>query len=118
MLTAGVYRFSSSAGLTGALTLDGQGDPNAVFIFQVGSMLTTASAATVSLVNSAQACGVWWQVGSSATLGTGTTFRGNLMALASITLTTGANIPAGRALARNGALTLDTIPLPFRRPAP
>jgi len=108
VLTPGVYRFSSSAGLTGALTLDAQGSSNAVFIFQIGSTLTTASAATVRLINGAQECGLWWQIGSSATLGSGTTFRGSLMALTSITLNTGANIPSGRALARNGALTLDT----------
>ena len=108
VLIPGVYRFSSSAQLTGALTLDGQGAKNSIFIFQIGSTLTTASASTVSVINGASACDVWWQIGSSATLGTTTTLRGNLMALTSITLTTGANIPAGRALARNGALTMDT----------
>ncbi|MEA2646233.1 MAG: type secretion system secreted protein VgrG [Chloroflexota bacterium] len=108
VLTPGVYRFSSSSQLTGPLTLDGQDSTNAVFIFQVGSTLTTASSSTVSLVNGAQGCNVWWQIESSATLGTGSTFRGNLMALTSITATTGANVPAGRLLARNGALTLDT----------
>ncbi|MGB2939911.1 MAG: ice-binding family protein [Candidatus Dormiibacterota bacterium] len=108
LLTPGVYHFSSSAQLTGPLTLDGQGATHAVFIFQIGSTLTTASAASVSLVNGASECDVWWQIGSSATLGTATTFRGNLMALTSITLNTGANIPGGRALARNGAVTLDT----------
>jgi Ice-binding-like len=101
-LTAGVYKFSSSAQLTGTLTLSGTG----VFIFQIGSTLTTASNAVVRLTNGAQACAVYWQVGSSATLGTATHFQGNLMALTSITLTTGANILNGRALARNGALTL------------
>jgi len=105
-LTPGVYCFSTSAQLTGALTLDAQGNPNAVFIFQIGSTLTTASSAVVRLTNGAQACAVFWQVGSSATLGTATHFQGNLMALTSITLTTGANILTGRALARNGALTL------------
>jgi type VI secretion system secreted protein VgrG len=107
-LTPGVYHFSSSAQLTGPLTLDGQGATHAIFIFQIGSTLTTASAASVNLVNGASECDVWWQIGSSATLGTSTTFRGNLMALTSITLNTGANIPGGRALARNGAVTLDT----------
>jgi Ice-binding-like len=103
-LTPGVYTFSSSAQLTGPLTLSGNG----VFIFKIGSTLTTASNSTVLLRNGAQACAVFWQVGSSATLGTATQFQGNLMALTSITLTTGANILTGRALARNGALTLDT----------
>jgi hypothetical protein len=104
VLVPGVYTFASSAQLTGPLTLSGNG----VFIFQIGSTLTTASASSVLLVNGAQACAVFWQVGSSATLGTGTQFQGNLMALTSITLTTGANILTGRALAENGALTLDT----------
>jgi len=103
-LTPGVYTFSSSAQLTGPLTLSGNG----VFIFQIGSTLTTASNSVVLLTNGAQACAVYWQVGSSATLGTATQFQGNLMALTSITMVTGANILTGRALARNGALTLDT----------
>ena len=107
-LTPGVYRFSSSAQLTGRLTLNGQGNSNAVFIFQIGSTLTTASNSSVVLINGASPCGIWWQVGSSATLGTGTQFQGNLLALTSISLTTGANILPGRALARNGAVTLDT----------
>jgi type VI secretion system secreted protein VgrG len=107
-LTPGVYRFSSSAQLTGTLTLNGQGNSNAVFIFQIGSTLTTASNSKVVLINGASPCSIWWQVGSSATLGTGTQFQGNLLALTSISLTTGANILPGRALARNGAVTLDT----------
>ena len=107
-LTDGTYCFSSSAQLTGTLTLDAQGNPNAVFIFQIGSTLTTASASTVALVNGAQACNVFWQVGSSAVLGTTTTFRGTIMALTSIALQTGATIVEGRALARNGEVTLDT----------
>lgn len=102
-LTPGVYRFSSSAQLTGPLTLSGKG----VFIFQIGSALTTASHSTVLLRNGAQACSVFWQVTSSATLGSGTQFQGNLLALSSITMVTGADL-IGRALARNGALTLDT----------
>jgi hypothetical protein len=106
-LTPGIYRFSSSAQLTGTLTLNGQGNSNTVFIFQIGSMLTTASNSSVVLMNGAQPCGIWWQVGSSATLGTGTKFQGNLLALTSISLTTGADIVPGRALARNGAVTLD-----------
>ena len=106
-LTPGVYRSASSLGLTGALTLDAQGDANAVFIFQAGSTLTTASASDVNLVNGAQACNVFWQVGSSATLGTASNFRGSILALTSITATTGATVD-GRLLARNAAVTLDT----------
>ena len=106
-LTPGVYRFASSAQLTGTLTLDAQGDPDAVFIFQIGSTLTTASNADVVLVNGAAGCNVFWQIGSSATLGTTTRFVGHLLALTSITLNTGANV-AGRLLARNGAVTLDS----------
>lgn len=106
-LVAGVYCFSSSAQLTGTVTLDAQGDPDAVFIFQIGSTLTTASGSNVNLVNGAQACNVVWQVGSSATLGTATTFRGNILALQSITLNTDATVE-GRALARNGAVTMDS----------
>jgi hypothetical protein len=106
-LTPGVYTSASSLGLTGALTLDAQGNPNAVFIFQAGSTLTTASASSVNLVNGAQACNVFWQVGSSATLGTASTFRGTILALTSITATTSATVD-GRLLARNAAVTLDT----------
>lgn len=104
--TPGVYKSSSSLGLTGDVTLDAQGDPDAVFIFQVASTLTTASNSRVVLVNGASPCNVFWQIGSSATLGTATTFRGTILALTSITLNTGATI-LGRALARNGAVTLD-----------
>lgn len=106
-LTPGVYNSSSSLGITGTLTLDAQGDPNAVFIFQVGSTLITASNSSVVLINGAKTCNVFWQVGSSATLGTGSTFQGTILALTSITATTGA-VVNGRLLARNGAVTLDT----------
>ncbi|GAB2844522.1 hypothetical protein GCM10027176_55290 [Actinoallomurus bryophytorum] len=106
-LTPGVYGSTSSLGITGTLTLNGQGDPNAVFIIQMGSTLTTATASTVNLTNGAQACNVFWQVGSSATLGTGSTFKGTILALTSITVTTGVSI-TGRTLAHNGAVTLDT----------
>ncbi|MEO8011906.1 MAG: ice-binding family protein, partial [Dokdonella sp.] len=106
-LGPGVYRFSSSAQLTGTLTLDAQGDPAAVFIFQIGSTLTTASAANVLLINGGQDCNVYWQIGSSATLGTGTALAGSILALTSITLNTNASI-TGRLLARNGAVTLDS----------
>jgi hypothetical protein len=113
-LTPGVYHFSSSAQLTGTLTLNGEGRSNSVFIFQIGSALTTASNSRVALINGANSCSVFWQVTSSATLGTRTSFQGNLIALTSITMTTGATIGVGggknggRALARNGALTLDS----------
>jgi hypothetical protein len=106
-LTPGVYTVASSLGLTGTVTLDGQGNPNSQFIFQIGSTLTTASGSSVLLINNAQASHVFWQVGTSATLGTTSSFAGNILALSSITLTTGATLQ-GRALARNGAVTLDT----------
>lgn len=106
-LTSGVYTSATSMGLSGALTLDGQGDPDSVFIFQAGSTLNTAAGSDVVLTNGAQACNVYWQVGSSATLGTGSDFVGNVMALTSITATTNATVQ-GRLLARNGAVTLDS----------
>lgn len=104
-LVPGVYGFTSSAQLTGTLTLNAQGNPNAVFIFKIGSTLTTATGSTVLVINGGSSCNVFWQVGSSATIGTTTTFAGNILALTSITLNTGANV-SGRALARNGAVTL------------
>lgn len=107
-LTPGVYCFSSSAQLTGTLTLDAQGDPNAVFIFQIGSTLTTAPGSSVNVINGGSPCNVFWQVGSSATLDTTTSFVGNILASESITLNTGATILPGRALALNGAVTLDS----------
>ena len=104
----GVRTASSSLLLSsGSVTLDAQGNPDAVFIFQIGSTLITGSNTSVSLINGAQACNVFWQVGSSATLGTGTSFVGTVMSLASITANTAATIH-GRLLARNGAVTLDT----------
>jgi type VI secretion system secreted protein VgrG len=105
-LLPGVYTAVTGLALDGALTLDGQGNANSVFIFQAGSTLTTASGSSVVLTNGAQACNIFWQVGSSATLGTGTSFKGNIMALTSISVTSGATIE-GRALARNGSVTLD-----------
>jgi hypothetical protein len=108
-LVPGVYSFSTSAQLTGTLTLDTQGNPNALFVFQIGSTLTTASNSTVASINGPNLCNLYWQVGSSATLGTGTSFQGNILALASITMDTGATLLDGRALARNGAVTLDSV---------
>ncbi len=106
-LVPGVYCFASSAQLSGTLTLNGQGNPNAIFIFKIGSTLTTATNSSVVFINGGTPCNVFFQVGSSATLGTGTQFSGNIFALASVTLTTTANI-AGRAIALNGAVTLDS----------
>jgi type VI secretion system secreted protein VgrG len=106
-LTPGVYNFSSSAQLTETLNLDGSSDPAALFVFQIGTTLTTASGAAV-YVFGGENDRVFWQVGSSATLGTGTSFAGSILAMASVTMNTGATIPCGRALARTGAVTLDT----------
>ena len=113
-LGPGVYHFGSSAALHGTLTLDGEGASNPTFIFQIGSTLTTGTGARVRLTNGADGCAVFWAVGSSATIGTATSLQGNLMALVSITMTTGATIGVGggrnggRAFAQNGAITLDT----------
>jgi hypothetical protein len=104
-LTAGAYRYTSSAQLTGPLTLDAEGDSNARFVFEIGSTLTTASASSVVLINGASPCNVFWQVGSSATLDTTTAFQGNLMALTDISLNDGASV-IGRVLARNGQITM------------
>ncbi|HEV8510832.1 MAG TPA: ice-binding family protein [Gemmatimonadales bacterium] len=106
-LAPGVYCAATSMGVTGTVTLDGQGDGDAVFVFQIGSTLVTGTGANIALIGGAQAKNVWWQVGSSATLGTGTTFRGNILALTSITLVDNATM-LGRALARNGAVSLGT----------
>lgn len=109
-LTPGDYKASSSLGLTGVVTLDAEGNPSAVFVFQIGSALTTASASHVALINGTQPCNVFWQIGSSATLGTTSVFAGNILALTSISMNNGVTLD-GRALARNGAVTLinDTI---------
>ncbi len=106
-LAPGVYKGPSTLSLTGTVTLNGEGSANSVFIFQSPSTLITGSSSVVSLINGASWCNVFWQVGSSATLGTNSTFVGTIMALTSDTLTTGATL-MGRALARNGAVTLDT----------
>lgn len=106
--TAGVYNsVDGTFGITGTLTLDAQNDPSAVFIFKTASTLITGGSSKVSLTNGAQACNVFWQVGSSATLGTNSIFKGNILALTSATLTTGANVE-GRVLAQTGAVALDT----------
>jgi len=125
-LTTGVYCFNTSAQLTGTLTLDAEGSNDAVFIFQIGSTLTTATNSSVNVVNGGNICNVWWQVASSATLGTTTSFGGNILAQASITLVTGATL-SGRALAQTGAVTMDSnvigltncnVQLPINTPSP
>jgi cell division septation protein DedD len=106
-LVGGVYKSASSIGLTGTLVLNGENDPATVFVFQAGSTLTTASASRIELINGAQACNVFWQVGSSATFGTSSDFTGHVLANTSITATTGA-VFKGQLLALNGAVTLDS----------
>ena len=106
-LTPGVYFYSSSAQLTGTLTLDFQGMNNADIIFQIGSALTTASSSAVMAINLGTNDNVFWQIGSSATLGTTTDFQGTIIADQSITLDHGATINCGRAIALNGAVTMD-----------
>jgi hypothetical protein len=106
--TPGLYKTSSTVMLSsGNVTLDAQGNANAVFIFQIGSTLTTLGSTHVILAGGAQAKNIFWQVGSSATLGTNSFFMGTILALQAVTLDTGANL-TGRALARNAAVTLDT----------
>ena len=107
-LAPGVYHFDTSAQLTGTLTLDFASDPDGDFVFQIGSALTTASSAVVDVINGSPLSGVYWQVGSSATLGSSTTFAGNILADQSITLDTAAGILCGRAIALNAAVTMDT----------
>jgi hypothetical protein len=122
-LTPGVYFFSSSAGLTGTLTLNDQGNPDAVFVFQIGSTLTTASSSSVVTENNGSPTtpdiSVFWQVGSSATLGSSSIFEGNILALTSITADTGATVD-GRLLARNGEVSLydNIINVPAAEPVP
>lgn len=107
-LSPGVYCFDSSAQLTGTLTLNGatSGSKHG-WVFQIGTTLTTASTSTVAVINGGNLCDVYWKVGSSATLGTGTTFGGSIVAMASITLNTGSSV-VGRVLGRSGSVTLDT----------
>jgi hypothetical protein len=105
VLQAGAYKFTAAAQLTGPLTLDAAGDPNAQFVFEITSALTTAPGSSVVLINGASPCNVYWQVGSSATLDSTTAFQGNLMALTSISLKNAATV-IGRLLARNGQISL------------
>lgn len=105
-LAPGVYCFSSSAALTGTLTLDAQNHANAVWVFQIGSTLTTATDSSVVVINGGSGCNAFWQIGSSATLGATTAFEGNIVALTSITMVSGAT-STGRVLASNGAVTMD-----------
>jgi hypothetical protein len=107
-LSPGVYLVPAGvSNLTGALTLDGGGNANAAWVFQMPSTLITSPGSVVNVINTGSGAGVFWNVGSSATLGTTTSFQGNILALTSITLNTGATIPCGRALADNGAVTMD-----------
>ncbi len=106
-LDPGVYFFASSAMMTGQLTLDFQGMNNAIVVFQIGSTLTTASSSSVLVINPGTNDQVFWQVGSSATLGTTTAFYGSIIADASVTLNTGTTINCGRAIALTAAVTMD-----------
>ncbi|MEY2584840.1 MAG: type secretion system secreted protein VgrG [Verrucomicrobiota bacterium] len=105
-LTPGVYYFATAAALNGILTLDTGGDPNAAFHFQIGTTLTTAVASNITLLNG-NTINIFWQVGTSATIGVGSTFTGNILADQSITINSGATLN-GRAIAINAAVTLDT----------
>jgi hypothetical protein len=105
-LTPGVYCFSSEAQLGGQLTLDAQGRFDALFIFQIATALTTATSSSVVMTGAGRPGNVFWQIGTSATLGIGTAFQGNILSAASITLVTGASL-TGRALAVNAAVTMD-----------
>ncbi|MEX0715386.1 MAG: ice-binding family protein [Planctomycetaceae bacterium] len=122
-LPPGVYKFNTSAQLTGTLTLDALGVDGAFWVFQIGSTLTTASSSSVVIVNANALSGgtndgLFWQVGSSATLGTSTDFEGNILALTSITLNTEATIHNGRALAQNGEVKMDTNTIDINSPFP
>ena len=108
-LFPGVYTVpAGTSNLTGTLTLDGAGNANAAWVFQMPSTLITSPGSVVNVINTGAGAGVYWNVGSSATLGTTTSFEGNILALASITLNTGATIGCGRALANTAAVTMDT----------
>jgi type VI secretion system secreted protein VgrG len=106
-LNPGVYSVPGGAAiLTGALTLNGQGDANALWVFQIASTLTTSPNSVVNVIGTGSGAGLFWNVGSSATIDTNTSFQGNILALTSISLNTGATIGCGRALAHNGAVTM------------
>jgi type VI secretion system secreted protein VgrG len=105
-LTPGVYNYSSTAMLSGDLTLDFQNITNADFVFNVGTALTSASGSRVRVINGDSTNGVYWRVGSTATLGSGSTFEGNILALASVDLDPTAQILCGRAIALTGAVTM------------
>lgn len=105
--TAGVYNSTGGSFiLTGMLTLDARDNPNAVFIFRTATSLTTAPASIIKLINGARACNVFWQVGSSVTLGINSVFKGNILAFSSVTLMKGVNVE-GRVLARMGGVSLN-----------
>lgn len=105
-LAPGLYKSTSSLAISGTVTLNALGDQNAVFVIQMATTLTTGPGSQVVLIGGAKASNIIWQVGSSATLGTNSVFKGTILALTSITVNTGARVD-GRALARNGAVTLD-----------
>ncbi len=107
-LTSGVYCFGSSAFLNGTLTLDAQGDPNAFFLFLIGNSLTTANLSSVVFKNGGYGENVFWQVGSTATLGSNTNFAGTILAFDNINLNAGATIQCGRAFSQHGGVTMDT----------
>ncbi len=108
-LAPGVYCFAVAAAQSAsALVLDGQNDPNAVWIFQIASTLTIATNASTSVINGGSACNVYWQVGSSATINAGARFKGSVLAKVSATLLTGADVSPGRVLTQTGAVTLDS----------
>jgi hypothetical protein len=107
-LTSGVYCFGSSAFLNGTLTLDAQGDPHAFFLFLIGNSLTTATSSSIVFKNGGYGENVFWQVGSTATLGSDTAFAGNILAFDNINLNTGASIQCGRAFSQHGGVTMDT----------
>lgn len=111
-LTPGTYTVLAGAtNLTGMLTLDGGGNANAYWVFQMPSTLITSSSSMVNLINTGSGAGVYWNVGSSATLGSNSTFEGNILASASVTMNSGVTLGCGRALAHTGAVTLigDTV---------
>jgi len=110
VLTSGAYNTAGGAFLLtggGSVTFDGQNDPNSVFVIQAGSTFTSSTNSTMNLINGAQACNIFWAVGSSATLAGGSNFFGHIYAQTSITLVTGATVH-GNLLARTGSVTLDT----------